>query len=574
MNKVLPELSRLYQVGHFDQIIKLIEANSQLLQDIQIANLLAVAYRRTGQFEQSQKCFESIISHSQHAGIHVSYAMLLSDMKRFDKAYEHFESAVKLDNNYFDAFLNLGIVATKRGDKRKALDAYEQAHRLKPQHFGALSGLINSLIVIEDLSGAIGLCQDSTFNQHEQLSLVLLTIKIKLKQFRLKEAEKDISQLLDIHPSSFDIKLLMSRLMLQKGDISEGIKLLKSLHYKSPCDIEVQTLIFECLTSSQAQNPFEFYELACQKEINKTLIIDYFFKLLKVRRFSDAQRLIEVHHLHFKGDDNLHILNSMVYREMNSFNKAFEQLKQISIDSTSYGSALYEKVITLLCDKKYEEAYSGALEGIDLEPEASRWKSLEYTCCKYFPLVNSIDLTDNIWITDNFLNVELLKELKLYLLSLHELKKEFIMQSIRDGNQTEGNLFHRNVPILNKVKKLFIEALQVNCQNRNLPYSGIINGAWSILMNENGHHVNHIHSEGTYSACFYVSIPDDCKDKGNGWFKCGGANISQHFEDEDDYYVEPIENRLVIFPSYLSHGTNPLLTIEQRLTLAFDYKII
>jgi tetratricopeptide (TPR) repeat protein len=574
LNKVLSELSRFYQIGHFDQIIKLIEANSQLLQDIQIANLLAVAYRRTGLFEQSQKCFESILSNSQHSGIHVSYAMLLSDMKLFDKAYEHFESAVKLNSDYFDAFLNLGIVATKRGDKRKALGAYKQAHQLKPQHFGALSGLINSLIVIEDLSSAIKLCQDSTLNQHHQLSLALFTIKIKLKQFKLVEVEKDISLLLDIHPSSFDIKLLMSRLMLQKGDISEGIKLLKSLHYKSPCDIEVQTLIFECLTSSKAQNPFEFYELACQKEINKTLIIDYFFKLMKVKKFGDAQRLIETHHLHFKGDDNIHILNSIIFREMNSFDKAFEQLKQISIDSTSYGSALYEKVITFLCEKKYEEAYRGVLEGIDLEPEASRWKSLEYTCRKYFPFVNPIDLTDNIWIADNLLDVELLKELKQYLLSLHELRKEFIMQSIRDGNQTEGNLFHRNVSILNKVKKLLIEVLQDNCQKRNLPYSGIMNGAWSILMNENGHHVNHVHSEGTYSACFYISIPDVCKEDGNGWFKCGGANISQNFVDEDDYYIEPMENRLVIFPSHLSHGTNPLSGIEQRLTLAFDYKII
>tara|TARA_R110002033_G_scaffold52058_5_gene99142 strand:+ start:4614 stop:6338 length:1725 start_codon:yes stop_codon:yes gene_type:complete len=574
LNKVLSDLSRFYQIGNFDQIIKLIEANSQLLQDVQIANLLAVAYRRTGQFEQSQKCFESIISNSQHPGIRVSYAMLLSDMKLFDKAYEHLESVVKLDSHYFDAFLNLGIVATKRGDKRKALDAYKQAHKLKPQHLGALSGLINSLIIMEDLSSATKLCQDATLNQHDQLSLALLTIKIKLKQFKLEEVEKDISQLLDIHPSSFDIKLHMVRLMLLKGDVIEGLKQLKILNLERPCDTEVQTLLFECLASTKAQNPFEFYELACQKEINKSLIIDYYLKLMKLKYFNRAQNLIEVNHLHFRGDDSIHILNSMVYREMGFLDRAFEQLDKIGINSISYCSALYEKVISLLCNKKYKEAYSGILEGIELEPEASRWKSLEYTCRKYFSLVNPIDLTDNIWITDNFLNIELLKELKLYLLSLHKFKKEFIMQSIRDGNQTEGNLFHRNVPILDKVKQLFVEELQMNCLKRNLPYSGILNGAWSILMNEDGHHVNHVHSEGTYSACFYVSIPDVCKADGNGWFKCGGANISQNFIDEDDYYIEPMENRLVVFPSHLSHGTNPLSGIEQRLTLAFDYKII
>jgi uncharacterized protein (TIGR02466 family) len=574
LNKILSELSNFYKIGHFDEIIKLIQENPQLLRDIKIANLLAVAYRRIGKFEQSQKCFQSIISASKLPGVCVSYAMLLSDMKQFEKSCELLEDAIKLDSGYFDAFLNLGIVATKKGDQRKALNAYKKAHQLKPQHFGASLGLIQSLIVMEDLSRALDLCEKSKFDKPKQLSLALLTIKIKLKQFRLVEAEKDLSALIKIYPSSLDIRLLMARLMLQKGDVVESTKYLKSLNSESPCDTEVQTLLFECLISSKAQNPFEFYELACQKEVNKSLITDYFFKLMKLKDFYAAQKLMETNNLLFSGDDTFPVLMSMVYREMNSFDKAFEQLNKIDTKSTSYHSALYENVIMLLCDKQYEDAYNGVLEGIELVPESSRWKSLEYTCLKHFPSVNAIDLTEKIWITDNLLKPELLKELKLYLLSLHEIKNEFIMQSIRDGSQTEGNLFHRNVSILNKVKTLFMEALQMSCEKRGLPYSGILNGAWSILMNEGGKHVNHIHSEGTYSACFYVSIPNVCKEQGNGWFKCGGANISQAFIDDDDYYIEPMENRLVIFPSHLTHGTNLLSGTEQRLTLAFDYKVI
>lgn len=574
MDEILSELSHCYRNRLFDEVIKLIEANPQLLRDFQVANLLAVSYRRIGDFESSRKCFESILLTSKHPGVYVSYAMLLSEIKQFEKACQLLEEAIQLDHNYFDAFVNLGIVATEIGDYRRALNAYKKALKVKPQHFGAYLGHIQSLIMLEELQDALEFCIQAKFDEQYLLTFTLLAVKIKLKQFRLIEAEKDLLKLIDMYPSRLDIKVLAARLMLQKGDGVEGIKLLKKINAETPYDIEVQTLLFECLMSNKANNPFEFYEVACQAGVNKSLIIDYFLKLMKLKSFDTAEQLIEVNANEFKGDDTFSILKAMVYREQYCFVKALEQLKHIDAKHNLYGPALYEKTVTQLCARQYHEAYESVQKGIELEPKASRWRSLEYTCRKHAASVGQINLTENIWITDNLLMPELLNELKVFVLSLHKLKKEFIMQSIRDGSQTEGNLFHRDVPILNKVKKQFIEQVKFNCQKRNLPYIGVINGAWSILMNENGKHVNHIHSEGTYSACFYISIPKECKKGGNGWFKCGGSNLSQTFTDEDDYYIEPIENRLVIFPSHLTHGTSPLNGSEKRLTLAFDYKII
>ncbi|UJF23252.1 putative 2OG-Fe(II) oxygenase [Shewanella sp. OMA3-2] len=573
MDKILSELSHCYRNGLFNEIIKLVEANPQLLRNIQVANLLAVSYRRIGAFESSKKCFESILVSSKHPGIYVSYAMLLSEMKQFQKACQLLEKAIELDPVYFDAFLNLGIVATEKGDYKKGLNSYKKALQIKPQHFGAYLGYIQSLMRVEDLNRALVLCMQAKFDAPYQLTFRLLAVTIKLKQFSLIEAEKDLLALMDTYPSRLDVKVLMVRLMLQKGDVLESIEILKEINTEAPYDIEVQTLLFECLMSSKAHHPFEFYELACQSQVNKPLLIDYFLKLMKLKYFDVAEQLIEVNAIEVKEDDTFSVLKAMVYREKHCFAKSLAQLEHIDINNALYASALYEKAVTLLCAKEYYQAYENVLEGIKLEPEVSRWQSLEYTCRKCLSLVSSIDLTTDIWIIDNLLTPELLNELKMFLLSLHKLKKDFIMQSIRDGSQTEGNLFHRDIPILNKVKAQFIEQLQINCKKRGVIHTGVINGAWSILMGENGKHVNHTHSEGTYSACFYVLIPKGCKEQGNGWFKCGGANISQTFIDEDDYYIEPIENRLVIFPSHLSHGTNSLVGTEKRLTLAFDYKV-
>ncbi|HAM20005.1 MAG TPA: hypothetical protein DCP70_15910, partial [Alteromonas macleodii] len=56
---------------------------------------------------------------------------------------------------------------------------------------------------------------------------------------------------------------------------------------------------------------------------------------------------------------------------------------------------------------------------------------------------------------------------------------------------------------------------------------------------------------------------------GQGWLMFGRADIAnQRFEG--DYAVKPEGGTVVLFPSYMWHGTNAFATDEHRLTVAFD----
>jgi hypothetical protein len=94
-------------------------------------------------------------------------------------------------------------------------------------------------------------------------------------------------------------------------------------------------------------------------------------------------------------------------------------------------------------------------------------------------------------------------------------------------------------------------------------------GAWSVRLNGGGFHINHIHPEGWLSSAFYVRTPSDLKgDEGALKFGQPGPPTSPSLAEE--HLVRPAPGLLVLFPSYMWHGTVPFASAERRLACAFD----
>lgn len=108
-------------------------------------------------------------------------------------------------------------------------------------------------------------------------------------------------------------------------------------------------------------------------------------------------------------------------------------------------------------------------------------------------------------------------------------------------------------------------------ERRNLG-AAKISGAWSVKLGSSGHHTNHIHPQGWISSAFYVSVPSVVGDAQAraGWIKFGEPAIRTTPALPAEHYVQPRPGRLVLFPSYMWHGTVPFVSDEPRLTVAFD----
>ena len=78
---------------------------------------------------------------------------------------------------------------------------------------------------------------------------------------------------------------------------------------------------------------------------------------------------------------------------------------------------------------------------------------------------------------------------------------------------------------------------------------------------------------GWLSAVFYVEVPNTdnsaIQDKA-GWLKFGESNLINASVLPAAHLVQPKVGQVVIFPSYMWHGTVPLVHNGQRTTIAFD----
>ena len=95
-------------------------------------------------------------------------------------------------------------------------------------------------------------------------------------------------------------------------------------------------------------------------------------------------------------------------------------------------------------------------------------------------------------------------------------------------------------------------------------------GAWSVRLRPGGHHVNHVHPAGWISSSYYVALPDAVAGNAQheGWIKFGEPPRPMPTCGIEKL-VEPKVGSLVLFPSYMWHGTIPISSGE-RLTAPFD----
>jgi tetratricopeptide (TPR) repeat protein len=174
-----------------------------------------------------------------------------------------------------------------------------------------------------------------------------------------------------------------------------------------------------------------------------------------------------------------------------------------------------------------------------------------------------------------------LSDLAATLKAMHAMRGDPLDQSLRNGTQTEINLVLSGDPVL----QAFFKAVDAPIAEylaglgkgrdplRARNGSGHqVRTAWSVKLEPDGFHADHLHPDGWLSSAFYVELP---KAMGNGagkegWIKFGQPGAPTKPALEAEHYVEPQPGRLVLFPSYMWHGTVPFGGDETRLTMAFD----
>lgn len=172
-----------------------------------------------------------------------------------------------------------------------------------------------------------------------------------------------------------------------------------------------------------------------------------------------------------------------------------------------------------------------------------------------------------------------LDELRGALTDLHDFQAHPIEQSVRGGSQTTRNLLHVQHPAI----AAFFEAIQGPIssyraavgegddvfRSRNRGGHRVL-GAWSVRLKPGGFHVDHIHPQGWISSACYIEVPEAVGEGYAGWLRFGAPPLPTRPVLEAEHFVRPEPGLLVLFPSYMWHGTVPFGGDAPRMTIAFD----
>lgn len=166
---------------------------------------------------------------------------------------------------------------------------------------------------------------------------------------------------------------------------------------------------------------------------------------------------------------------------------------------------------------------------------------------------------------------------------LHCFSARPLNQSLRgQGTQTTRSLTGYDHPII----QAYIAALEAPIQqylaeigqDRAHPTSARNRGTyrfagmWSVRLRGQGFHESHVHPEGWISSAYYVAVPpgtDRATDQA-GWIGFGAPPYQVPSEASELKWIAPKAGRVVLFPSFMWHGTKPIKDDAERITAPFD----
>lgn len=174
------------------------------------------------------------------------------------------------------------------------------------------------------------------------------------------------------------------------------------------------------------------------------------------------------------------------------------------------------------------------------------------------------------------------RDLNAWLDTQHSDARENIDQSLRGGSQTQGNIFATGYVLIKAVRARIDEAVArfIAGLPRDARHPFLARrsegfdfaGAWSSRLSDQGFHANHLHPGGWISSAYYVSLPDGIadSDRKQGWIQFGEPSYDVGLAQPVRRAIQPQPGRLVLFPSYMWHGTLPFHAPQSRTTIAFD----
>lgn len=599
----MPQLQRaqaMLQAGQVAQAwLLLAPMRAAIDRNGQALRLYVLAAQQAGRIDDAASALKRIaVLEGDPPEILGAHADMLGKAGRLDEALGHWGTLVSRHPELADAHLNRAVTAANAGRHELAVEAADTGLKHFPGHARLLAAKALALKNSGHLEEAVRLFEQAVAADPRR-ALTRHNQGVALRAAcRFEEACEAYAASEKLGMRGPQLHANWAAAALEAGRVDEAAELYRKALAEDPLHPEsMKALTRLAIEYRGGEKAFAHYERAAREQpAQPKAWLDWAMALIANRRTAEAEGVARQGLVANPGSRELMAVGSYARGLVGDAPAALDELESLLADKLA-DPALVAAIPPIALRAGRPERAAELLEHqVAADPgDQMAWSLLsvawrlvgdprEHWLCDYerLVMVTTVPSADGRAEPDEYA-----REVAALLDPLHVTSAEPGDQTLRGGTQTSGPLFARPEPGIQQ----FRDAVRLAAEkavaglpddpthpflSRKSSHFGF-SGSWSVRLAAGGHHVSHVHPQGWMSSAYYARLPatDAAARHGHeGWIQFGVPPDHLGLEPlAPRRIVEPAPGRLVLFPSYMWHGTIPFGSGD-RLTAAFDYQPI
>lgn len=578
--------------GAYPQYRRFVDENPGHPTALQLFGLL---HSQRGEYEQAIALMrESLRRFPEQPEVANNLGNALSAVGRLKEAVDSYGQALRLYPRYAVAFRNLGLCYLQLGILDDARICFERGLDIDPSDEAAWVGLGNAWKQQNEIDQAI-VCYEKALalnpdcvEAHHNLGVCLRMMQ------RAGEALTHLDSARRLGLDRAELHQNMASTLVDAGDITGAMDAYRRAIERDPADAlshrDLNKLLWE---QELLDEHLRSYERALAMHPGAVLLRrDYAMALNQRGEPEQAERVLMLG-LRQEGSGAAELRSILAYTlelqgrwadALQMHLAAVRSADAVPNHRVSYARAL------LACQKP-EEALTHAEQAVREIPFNQRAIAYLSLCWRVLGDERDAILNDygefvrvfDVPVPARFADAgEFNGHLARVLDNLHRGRRHPPEQTLRGGTQTHGDLFRRREPEIVELAQGITQCVReyiarlpfheshplLSRRSRDFKYVA----SWSVRLGPGGFHTMHVHPLGWVSSAYYVQVPPEvsASDAHGGGIKFGEPDIDIGPAGAARRHIQPATGRLVLFPSYMWHGTVPFTSGAARTTVAFD----
>lgn len=590
--QMLGQLYGLVQQRHPAALSQIEKILQQAPRDPNLLHLAGLAALGQEQPDQAASYLEQALAVTpNNPEIQNSLANSKRQLGDLAAAIKHYRKACELKPDYFDAWKNLGITQLDNDRATDAVSSLQEALRLRPDDPSAHTAIGNVFKELEQF-------QEAEAHYRRALELrpdyvnALHNLGLNYKLDEQLDAALDCYQKAQtLAPAVAEIDMNIGNALFEKGEYEKAQEHYQTAVEKNPGFVLGHETLAEFFWQTGRQDKMvDTYESALrQQPDNLDLRQSYVETLIATEQFEEAYRVASAFDKHLQhpaiaGQRARILATGNRFAEaidilQAALNKGFDFELAQSLAKTLVVQGDYSQAETILDQaqsRNNNDQLNWALRSLCWRlqnDERYAW------LIDYQRYIQPFELPTPKGFASQSEFIETLRET---LLAMHRTDREPSRQTLKNGTQTPGRLLHKPDPVIQAYRESLATAVAeyiaampdddthplLQRKSEKFHFAG----SWSVKLRPEGFHVNHVHPEGWISSACYIAMPQTPQEGDAGAIKFGESGLPLEDREVVERIIQPRAGQLVLFPSYVWHGTFPFSGDESdfRMTAPFD----